>query len=135
MELAKLFHLLLFQIRCPHRWLVIFDKDRRTKAADVAWPAFRPQNIILSLVAHRLPIENVGNAPIRVETSGAELVSEKNNYKPVWGRWIVVAAAAAFVLLYLLYFGWWALLPFGIDAVLLWGVLGQGWSVAGLRGR
>lgn len=85
MELAKLFHLLLFQIRCPHRWLVIFDKDRRTKAADVAWPAFRPQNIILSLVAHRLPIENVGNAPIRVETSGAELVSEKNNYKPSVG--------------------------------------------------
>ena len=50
-----------------------------------------------------------------------------------WWRPLVLVSAVASMLLYALYFGLWALLPIVIDAVLLWGILMQDWSVAGLR--
>lgn len=52
------------------------------------------------------------------------------------GWWMpsVVIACAASLLLYVLYFGMWAILPLAVDGVLLWGVLFQHWNVAGLRG-
>ena len=50
-----------------------------------------------------------------------------------WWLPLVVVAAVASLLLYVLYFGVWALLPMALDAVLLWGVLARHWSVAGLR--
>ena len=50
-----------------------------------------------------------------------------------WFAPLIVAAAIASILLYILYFGAFALLPLALDALLLWGVLAQGWSVAGLK--
>lgn len=49
-----------------------------------------------------------------------------------WWRPLVLAASAASALLFLLYLGPWSILPLTIDAVLVWGVLAQGWSVATL---
>ena len=50
-----------------------------------------------------------------------------------WFAPLIVAAAVASILLYVLYFGVFSLLPLALDALLLWGVLAQGWSVAGLK--
>lgn len=41
----------------------------------------------------------------------------------------VVSAA-----LYVLYFGGNALIPIALDAMMLWGIAMQGWTVAALRG-
>ena len=51
-----------------------------------------------------------------------------------WFRPLVLTAAIASALLFLVYLGPWSILPFAIDAVLVWGVLSQGWSVASLTG-
>lgn len=51
-----------------------------------------------------------------------------------WFRPLVLTAAIASALLFLVYLGPWSILPFAIDAVLVWGVLGRGWSVATLGG-
>ena len=45
---------------------------------------------------------------------------------------LVVAGAIASMLLYVVYFGVFALIPMIIDAVLLWGVFAQNWTAAGL---
>jgi hypothetical protein len=50
-----------------------------------------------------------------------------------WFTPLIAAAAVASILLYLLYFGTFSLLPLALDAILLWGILSQGWSVAGLK--
>ena len=50
-----------------------------------------------------------------------------------WFTPLIVAAAIASILLYILYFGAFSLLPIALDAILLWGILAQGWSVAGLK--
>ena len=50
-----------------------------------------------------------------------------------WFTPLIVAASVASILLYVLYFGVFSLLPLALDALLLWGVLAQGWSVAGLK--
>ena len=50
-----------------------------------------------------------------------------------WWRPLMLTAGIASALLYVLYFGKWSLLPLTLDAVLLWGVLAQGWSVTGLK--
>jgi len=49
-----------------------------------------------------------------------------------WFGPLVGVAAVASIALYILYFGSFALMPLAVDAVLLWGVLTQGWSAAGL---
>lgn len=49
-----------------------------------------------------------------------------------WFAPLIVVAAIASALVYVLYFGLFALAPLAIDAVLLWGVFTQGWSVATL---
>lgn len=46
---------------------------------------------------------------------------------------LVIVGALASILLYILYFGIYSLVPIAIDAVLLWGVLVQHWTVSGLR--
>lgn len=51
-----------------------------------------------------------------------------------WWRPLVIAGAAASAVLHLLYFSPVMILPLGLDAVLLVGVLVLNWSVAGLRG-
>ena len=45
-----------------------------------------------------------------------------------WFTPLIVAASIASILLYVLYFGVFSLLPLALDAILLWGVLIQGWS-------
>lgn len=50
-----------------------------------------------------------------------------------WFTPLIIAAAVASILLYILYFGALALLPIALDLILLWGVLARGWSVAGLE--
>lgn len=50
-----------------------------------------------------------------------------------WFTPLIVAASIASILLYVLYFGAFSLLPIALDAILLWGVLAQGWSVTGLK--
>ena len=47
---------------------------------------------------------------------------------------LVIVSAVASAALYLLFFGVNALVPLAIDAFLLWGVIAQHWTVAGLRG-
>ncbi len=46
---------------------------------------------------------------------------------------IVVVSAVASALLYILYFGPWAILPLLLDAALIWGVFGWRWTAAALR--
>ena len=55
-------------------------------------------------------------------------------FPPNWWRVVVIASAALSILLYILFFGKWAILPIVLDLVLLWGILFQEWSVATLRG-
>jgi hypothetical protein len=50
-----------------------------------------------------------------------------------WFTPLITAAAAGSVLVYILYFGIFSLLPIALNAILLWGVLVQGWSVTGLK--
>ena len=53
-----------------------------------------------------------------------------------WWRPLVLAASVASALLFVLYLGPWSILPLTIDAILIWGVMAQGWNVAALsRGR
>jgi hypothetical protein len=49
-----------------------------------------------------------------------------------WFAPLIVVAAIASALLYVLYFGLFALAPLAIDVVLMWGVFTQGWSVTTL---
>jgi len=51
-----------------------------------------------------------------------------------WWPVVVIVSAAASALLYVLYFGVWAIPPLVLDLVLLGGVLLQHWTVPGLRG-
>jgi len=51
-----------------------------------------------------------------------------------WWPVIVIVSAAASAVLYILYFGVWAILPLLLDLALLWGVLLQHWTVSSLRG-
>lgn len=50
-----------------------------------------------------------------------------------WFTPAILAASIASVLLYVLYFGAFSLLPIALDLILVWGVLARGWSVAGLK--
>ena len=50
-----------------------------------------------------------------------------------WGVLVGIAAASSLIL-YVLYFDPWAILPLAIDIFLLWGVLIPHWSVASLHG-
>ncbi|NOH02683.1 MAG: hypothetical protein HND47_12345 [Chloroflexi bacterium] len=50
-----------------------------------------------------------------------------------WFTPLIIAAAVASILLYILYFDTFSLLPIALDFILLWGVLARGWSVAGLK--
>lgn len=49
-----------------------------------------------------------------------------------WFAPLVMVASLASIALYVLYLGPFALIPLGVDAILLWGVLAQGWSAATL---
>ena len=51
-----------------------------------------------------------------------------------WWPILVVIATAASMLLYMLYFGAWAILPLFLDLAILWVLFFQHWTVAGLRG-
>jgi len=51
-----------------------------------------------------------------------------------WCVPLTVFSSVASFLLYVLYFGRWAVLPILIDLVLLWGVFSQGWTPASLAG-
>ena len=50
-----------------------------------------------------------------------------------WFATAILAASIASVVLYVLYFGAFSLLPLALDIILIWGVLARGWSVAGLK--
>ena len=50
-----------------------------------------------------------------------------------WWLPLVIIAAIVSAMLYVLYFGGNALIPIALDAVMLWGVTVQGWTVAALR--
>lgn len=47
-----------------------------------------------------------------------------------WFRPLLLAAASASTLLFVLFFGLWSLLPIAVNAVLLWGALVQDWWAA-----
>jgi hypothetical protein len=57
-----------------------------------------------------------------------------NIIPPGWWPFIIIISAAASILLYVLYFNQWALIPLILDFVLLVGVLFQHWTVVSLRG-
>lgn len=51
-----------------------------------------------------------------------------------WFRWLIVAAALCSIVLQVIWFSGWAVLPLLVDAVLLWAVFGQQITVDSLRG-
>jgi hypothetical protein len=51
-----------------------------------------------------------------------------------WFRGLVVVAVLLSIVLQLIWFSAWAVLPLLVDAVLLWAVFGQGVTVESLRG-
>lgn len=51
-----------------------------------------------------------------------------------WWRPLALVAVVASILLHVLFFGIWAVVPIAVDVVLLWGVLLQNWSVSTLTG-
>ena len=51
-----------------------------------------------------------------------------------WFVPLAVVGSIASILLYVLYFSVYSIIPFAIDAILLWGVLAQQWTVASLQG-
>ena len=51
-----------------------------------------------------------------------------------WFVPLVVVGTIASILLYVLYLNVYSIAPIAMDAILLWGVLAQQWTVAGLRG-
>jgi hypothetical protein len=58
------------------------------------------------------------------------------NFIPAsWWPILITIAAISSILLYVLYFGIWAILPLALDLVLLWGILLRHWTLAGLRGN
>lgn len=50
-----------------------------------------------------------------------------------WFTSLLIAAAVASILLYILYFGVFSILPIALDFLLLWGILAQGWSANWLK--
>jgi hypothetical protein len=52
---------------------------------------------------------------------------------PTWWPYIVIISAIASILLYVLYFGPWALIPLVLDLLFLFGVFFRNWTVAGFR--
>jgi len=51
-----------------------------------------------------------------------------------WFGAATIVGAAASLLLFVIYLGPWSIAPFLVDAVVLWGVVGEGWTAAGLAG-
>ena len=51
-----------------------------------------------------------------------------------WWRPLVIVASIASLLLFVVYFGVWAIPPIVVDVILLWAVFAQNWSVSVLRG-
>jgi hypothetical protein len=51
-----------------------------------------------------------------------------------WFQWLVVAGVVLSIVLQVIWFSGWAILPLVVDVVLLWAVLGQHVTVARLRG-
>lgn len=51
-----------------------------------------------------------------------------------WFGWLIVVGAASSIVLQILWFSGWAVLPLLVDVVLLWAVVAQKITVAGLRG-
>jgi hypothetical protein len=51
-----------------------------------------------------------------------------------WFRWLIVAGAVLSLVLQVIWFSVWAVLPILVDGVLLWAVFGRGVSVDSLRG-
>lgn len=50
-----------------------------------------------------------------------------------WFVPLVVVGSIASILLYVLYLGVYSIIPVAIDAILLWGMLAQQWTVASLQ--
>ena len=51
-----------------------------------------------------------------------------------WFRWLIVAAALCSIVLQVIWFSGWAVLPLLVDVALLWAVFGQQITVGTLRG-
>jgi hypothetical protein len=51
-----------------------------------------------------------------------------------WFRWLIVAGALLSIVLQVIWFSGWAVLPLLVDVALLWAVFGQRVSVGSLRG-
>lgn len=51
-----------------------------------------------------------------------------------WFAWLIIAGAASSIVLQIVWFSGWAVLPLLVDIILLWAVLAQHITVGGLRG-
>jgi hypothetical protein len=51
-----------------------------------------------------------------------------------WFRWLIVVGAGLSIVLQVIWFSGWAVLPLLVDVALLWAVFGQHFTVANLRG-
>ena len=52
----------------------------------------------------------------------------------MWFRWLIVAGIVLSIVLQVIWFSGWAVLPLLVDIVLLWVVFGQNVTVSSLRG-
>jgi hypothetical protein len=129
---------LILLVLAAHFSLTPFAPAKSGKAA-FYWPFASDTRPVIAFVG-RLPNQSGGLiTPVLAAVAGLCFAGAVLGILGIvvpasWWPILVVVAAVASILLYVLYFGVFALLPLAIDAVLLWGVLFQGWTANGLRG-
>ena len=97
-----------------------FAKDSRP-TVDILGSATKPITLLLSAVA--------GLSLLAAAASLLGWLVPPGFWSPA-----VILGTASSALLFILYIGVNSLIPLAVDLLLLWGVLFQKWSVAGLRG-
>jgi hypothetical protein len=77
------------------------------------------------------PILGIGSALLFLLAAAALL---RWGVPGMWFQWLIVGGVALSIVLHVIWFSGWALLPLLVDMVLLWAVFGQHVTVASLRG-
>jgi hypothetical protein len=106
------------------------------KKAWIAWPYGKNTKSWLPFI-QRLPAScaSMGAAsPAILPLLGAVVGLFWNSIMPTIWPALVVCGAVVSALLYILYFNRYAILPLIVDAALLWGILGAGWTNWTLNG-
>ncbi len=100
----------------------------------IGWPFATDSHLLVNLGGNIAPMTQA-LAPLAAACFlGAALALFGILVPASWWTPLVLVGSASSVLLFGLYLGPLAILPLAIDLILLWGVLGQAWSVASLHG-